>query len=116
MEGETFKGKTPQEGKMDASSKKVLMQKMLECVEAQVEVLKKIISHIFEIEEEEVEKDKANHGQSELTQEDINRMMTERKVHLLLPNFMPQLKSAPRPWIFKRAHVNDLFESGDIRS
>ena len=116
MEGETFKGKTPQEGKMDASSKKVLMQKMLECVEAQVEVLKKIISHIFEIEEEEVEKDKANHGQSELTQEDINRMMTKRKVHLLLPNFMPQLKSAPRPWIFKRANVNDFFESGDTGS
>ena len=66
MEGETFKGKTLQEGKMDASSKKVLMQKMLECVETKVEVLKKIISHIFEIEEEEVEKDKANHGQSEL--------------------------------------------------
>ena len=116
MEGETFKGKTPQEGKMDASSEKVLIQKMLECVEVQVEVLKKIISHIFEIEEEEVEKDKANHGQSELTQEDINRMMTEGKVRLLLPNFMPQLKSAPRPWIFERAHVNDLSELGDIRS
>ena len=62
MEGETFKGKTPQEGNMDASSEKVLIQKMLECVEAQVEVLKKIISHIFKIEEEEVEKGKANHG------------------------------------------------------
>ena len=34
MEGKTFKGKTPQEGKMDTSSEKVLMQKMLECVEA----------------------------------------------------------------------------------
>ena len=46
---------------------------------------------IFEIEEEEAEKDKANHGQSDLTQEDINRMLTEGKVRLLLPNFMPQL-------------------------
>ena len=74
---------------MDTLSEKVLMQKMFECVEAQVEVLKKIISHIFEIEEEEVEKDKANHGQSELTQEDLNRMMTEGNVRLLLPYFMP---------------------------
>ena len=89
IKGETFKGKTTQEGKMDASSDKVLMQKMLECVEAQVEVFKKIISHFSEIEEEEVEKDKANHGQSELTQEDINNMMTERKVRLLLPNIIP---------------------------
>ena len=40
---------------------------MLECVEAQFEVIKKIISHLPEIDEEEVEKDKANHGQSELT-------------------------------------------------
>ena len=28
------KGRPPQEGKMDASSEKFLMQKMLECVEA----------------------------------------------------------------------------------
>ena len=70
---------------MDASSEKALMQKMLECVEVQVEVLKKIISHLPKIEEEEVEKDKANHGQSELTQEDTNCMMTEGKVRLLLP-------------------------------
>ena len=67
MESKTFKGKTPQAGKMDASSEKAIMQKMLEYVEAQVEVLKKIISHLSEIEEEEVEKDKANHRQSELT-------------------------------------------------
>ena len=40
-EGKTFKGKTPQGGKMDASSENFFMQKMLECVEAQVEVLKK---------------------------------------------------------------------------
>ena len=52
---------------MDALSKEVLVQKMLECVEAQVEVLKKLISHISKIEEEEAEEDKANHGQSELT-------------------------------------------------
>ena len=89
MEGKTFKGKTPQEGEMDTSREKVLMQEMLECVETRVEVLKKIISHLSEIEEEEAEKDKANHGQSELTQEDINHVMTKRKVRLLLPNFMP---------------------------
>ena len=40
---------------------------MLECVEVQVEVLKKIISHLSKIEKEEAKKDKANHGQSELT-------------------------------------------------
>ena len=34
---------------MDATSEKVLMQKMLECVEVQAEVLKKIIGHLFEI-------------------------------------------------------------------
>ena len=67
MEGKTFKGKAPQEGKMDAASEKVLMQKMLECVEVQVEVLKKIISHLSEIANEEAEKGKSNHGQSELT-------------------------------------------------
>ena len=89
---------------------------MLECVEAQFEVIKKIISHLPEIDEEEVEKDKANHGQSELTQEDINFMMTEGKVRLLLPNFMPQLKSTPGPWIFKRAYVNDFSELGDVGS
>ena len=58
-------------------------------MKAQAEVPKKIISHLSEIEEEEVEKDKANYGQSDLTQEDINRMMIEGKVRLLLPNFMP---------------------------
>ena len=52
---------------MDTSSKKVLMQKILECVEAQVEVLKKIISHLSKIEEEEDEEDNANYGQSKLT-------------------------------------------------
>ena len=39
--------------------------------------------------------------------------MTEGKVRLLLPNFMPQLKRTPRPWTFKRAHVNDFSKSGD---
>ena len=43
-------------------------------------------------------------------------MLTEGKVRLLLPNFMPQLQSAPRPWTFKRAYVNDFSESGDTRS
>ena len=79
---------------MDASSEKALMQKILKCVEAQAEVLKMIISHLSEIEEE---KGRANYGQSELTQEDIDRIMIEGKVYLLLPNFMPQLKSTPRP-------------------
>ena len=79
---------------MDASSEKALMRKILKCVEAQAEVLKMIISHLSEIEEEE---DRANYGQSELTQEDINHIMIEGKVYLLLPNFMPQLKSTPRP-------------------
>ena len=89
MEGKTFKGMAPQEGKMDASSEKVLMQKMLECVEAQAKVLKKIIGQLSEIAKEEDEKDKANREQSKLTQEDINRMMVEGKVRLLLPNFIP---------------------------
>nr|POF09294.1 hypothetical protein CFP56_28238 [Quercus suber] len=89
MEDKTSKRKTYQEGKMDATSEKVLMQKMLECVEAQVEVLKKIIGHLSEIAKEEVEKDKAKCEQSELTQKDIDHMMTEGKVHLLLPNFKP---------------------------
>ena len=79
---------------MDPSSEKALMQKILKCVEAQAEVLKMIISHLSEIEEE---KGRANYGQSELTQEDIDRIMIEGKVYLLLPNFMPQLKSTPRP-------------------
>ena len=47
---------------MDASSEKTLMQKMLKCVEVQAKVLKKIISHLPNIEKEEAEKDKANHG------------------------------------------------------
>ena len=44
-------------------------------------------------------------------QEDIDRMMTEGKVHLLLPKFMPQLRNAPGPCTFKTTHVNDFFES-----
>ena len=60
MEGKTSKRKNYQEGKMDTASEKVLMQKMLECVEAQAKVLKKIIGHLFEIAKEEVEKDKAS--------------------------------------------------------
>ena len=67
MEDKTSKRKTYQEGKMDAISEKVLMQKMLECVEVQAEVLKKIIGHLFEIAKEKVEKDKAKREQSELT-------------------------------------------------
>ena len=116
MEGKTFKEETPQEERMDTSSEKVLMQKILECMEAQVEVLKKIISHFSKIEEEEDEEDNANYGQSELTQEDNDHMMTKGKVRLLLPNFKPQLKSTPGPWTFKRAHINDFSESGDAGS
>ena len=43
-------------------------------------------------------------------------MMIEVKVCLFLPQFMPQLMSAPRPWTFKRAHVNNLFDVGDAGS
>ena len=95
VEGETFKEETPQEEGMDASSEKVLMQKILECVEVQVEVLKKIISHLSKIEEEEDDEDKASYGQSELTQEDINCMMTEGKVRLLLPNLCHNRRGLP---------------------
>ena len=41
---------------MDATNEKVLMQKMLECVEAQAEVIAKIIGHLFEMAKEEFEK------------------------------------------------------------
>ena len=116
MESKTPKGKTPQEGKMDATSEKVLMQKMLEYTEAQVEVLKKIISHLSKIEKEEAKKEKDNHEPNKLTQEDINHMMTKEKVCLLLPTFKPQLKSAPGPWTFKRSHVNDFSLLGDVGS
>nr|POE86094.1 hypothetical protein CFP56_02461 [Quercus suber]POE86095.1 hypothetical protein CFP56_02462 [Quercus suber] len=98
---------------MDTTSEKVLMQTMLECVEAQAKVLKEIIGHLFEIEKEEVEKYEANHKPSKLTQEAINHVMVEGKVCLPLPNFKPQLRGAPRPWTFKRAHVNNFFESGE---
>ena len=43
-------------------------------------------------------------------------MMTKGMVRLLLPNFMPQLKSTPGPWTFKRAHVNDFSKSRDVES
>ena len=83
---------------------------------------RKIISLLSKIEkllkegEEEDEGNKANYGQSELTQKDIDRVMTERKVRLLLPNLMPQFKSTPRPRNFKRTHVNDFSESRDTGS
>ena len=38
---------------MNASSEEVLVQKLLESVEAQGEVLEKIISHLSKIEEDE---------------------------------------------------------------
>jgi len=116
MEGKTF-----QEG-MNASSEEALMQEIFKRVEVPGKALEKIISHLSKIEEvlnegeEEDEGNKANYGQSKLTQKDINRVMTEGKVRLLLPNFMPQLKSTPRPRTFKGVHVNDFSESRDIGS
>ena len=53
MEGEAFQEETPQEEKMNASSEEVLVQKLLESVEAQGEVLEKIISHLSKIKEDE---------------------------------------------------------------
>ena len=53
MEGEAFQEETPQEEKMNTSSEEVLVQKLLESVEAQGEVLEKIISHVSKIEEDE---------------------------------------------------------------
>ena len=116
MAGETSKRKAYQEGRMDAASEKVFMQKMLECVEVQAKVIKKIIGHLSEIEKEGVKKHKADHAPSELTQEGIDCMMAERKVLLPLPDFKPQLKDALGPWTLKRAHVNDFFESRDAGS
>nr|POF25013.1 hypothetical protein CFP56_37974 [Quercus suber] len=81
MEGETSQLKTYREGKMDAANEKVFMQKMLECVKAQAEVLKKIIGHLSEIDKEEAEKWKAKHESNELTQEGIYHVMAEGKDH-----------------------------------
>nr|POE46259.1 hypothetical protein CFP56_54122 [Quercus suber] len=86
MEGETFHEETLQEEKMNASSEAMLVQKLLESVEAQGEVLEKIISRLSKIEEDELkegeewdEEDKDGYERSKLTQEDINRMMIEGK-------------------------------------
>ena len=49
-----------------------------------------------------------------LTQEDIDRTMTEGKFRLLLPEFMLQLRSTHRPWTFRRAHVNDFSKLGNV--
>jgi len=56
MEGETSIRKGYQEGKMGTASEKVFMQKMLKCVKAQAEFLKKILSHLSEIKKEEAGK------------------------------------------------------------
>ena len=101
---------------MNALSEEVLVQKLLESVEAQGEVLKKIEEDELKEGEEWDEEDKDDYERSKLTQEDIDRMMIEAKVCLLLPKFMPQLRSAPGPWTFKRAHVNDLSEARDAGS
>ena len=97
MEGETSKLKAYQEGRMDAPSEKVFMQKMLECVETQADVLKKILGHLSEIEKKEPKKHKTKHESSGLTQEGIDLIMAEGKVHLPPPNFKPQLRGASRP-------------------
>ena len=80
---------------MNASGKEALVQKLLERVEAQDEVLEKIISRLSKIEEDELKegeewdkRDKAGYERSKLTQEDIDRMMVEGKIRLLLPEFM----------------------------
>ena len=51
-----------------------------------------------------------------LTQEDVDRVMTKGKVRFLLPKFLLQLRSVLGPWTFKSAHVNDFFESGNTGS
>ena len=78
--------KAYREGRMDAASEKVFMQKMLECVKAQAEALGNIIGHLSKIEKVEVEKCKAKHEPNELTQEGIYLVMAEGKVCLPLPN------------------------------
>ena len=110
MEGETSKLKAYRGGWIDAASEKLFMQKMLIYVEAQAEVLKKIIDHLSKIEKEEAEKCKVEHEPSGLTQKGINCVMAEGKICLPLPNFKPQLKDALGPWTFKRSHVNDFSE------
>ena len=82
---------------MDAPSEKVFMQKMLKCVETQVDVLKKILGHLSEIEKEEPKKHKTKHESSGLTQEGVDLLMAEGKVHLPPPNFKPQLRGASGP-------------------
>ena len=42
--------------------------------------------------------------------------MIEGKICLLLPEFMPQLRSTPEPRTFKKAHVNDFSKLGDAGS
>ena len=108
---------------MNASGEEALVQKLLERVEAQDEVLEKIISRLSKIEEDELKegeewdkRDKAGYERSKLTQEDIDRVMVEGKIRLLLPEFMLQLRSTLGPWTFKRALVIDFFELGDMGS
>ena len=54
MEGETFQERNPQEERMMASSEKAFMQKPFEKVEAQGEILKKMISRLSKIKEDEL--------------------------------------------------------------
>ena len=42
--------------------------------------------------------------------------MTKGKIHFLLLEFLPQQRSAPKPWTFKRVYINDFFESGNAGS
>ena len=85
MEGKTF-----QEG-MNASSEEASLEEIFELMKVWCKSLKKILSRLSKTKEvfKEGKEDKADYGQSELTQEHIDRMMIEEKVHLFLPNFVP---------------------------
>ena len=85
MEGKMF-----QEG-MNASSEEASLEEIFELMKVWCKTLKKILSRLSKTKEvfKEGEEDKADYGQSKLTQEHIDRMMIEEKVHLLLPNFVP---------------------------
>ena len=85
MEGKMF-----QEG-MNASSEEASLEEIFELMKVWCKTLKKILSRLSKTKEvfKEGEEDQADYGQSELTQEHIDCMMIEEKVHLLLPNFVP---------------------------
>ena len=114
---------------MTTSNKEALRQKLFEEVKAQGEFIEEIISHLSKMKEDELmksardkeegeewdEEEKADYEKNQLIQEDIDQMMAEGKVHLLLLEFKPQLRSTPGPWTFKRVHVNGFTKSGNAR-